>query len=209
MTAHPPTDAEIIVDLLPAPKPKRKSGGVRKASKKKERPVRRVPWYQNLQHEILQAVINPLLRTILNHGVRNITAFHEDFQRTCGTVSMKTFREWLHALGLMELFETPPLIRLDVPQPRGPVATRPVDDGDIIRDINNDEELNELGIREVTFNPEGMHVLQMDVVSPPSPDVVVPPSVAPLLGGAPSGWTPPPDPFAPVVEKDGTPRTLL
>lgn len=233
MTARPPTDAEIIVGLLPKPiapifddgdaslpsepspplapaaieNKARKGGGVRKGKKKKERPARRQPWYVALQTALVFGPLDQILRNILSHGVRNITDFHARFQEAAGTVSMKTFREWLLTLDLLKLFETPPLIRLVEPV-RHEVATRPIDDSDIIRDATGDVELSELGIKEMVFNPEGMHTLQMDVVSAPQ-SVVVPPSVAPLSGGAPSGWVPPPDPFAPVVEQNGTPRTFV
>ena len=186
----------------------RKGGGVRKGKKKKERPTRRQPWYVVLQTTLVFGPLDQILRDILSHGVRNITDFHARFQEAAGTVSMKTFREWLLTLDLLKLFETPPLIRLTPPaQPETRPPLSYLDDTKDDADLN-DPELSELGIKEVVFDiPDSMN-LQMDVVSAPQ-SVVVPPSVAPLSGGAPSGWVPPPDPFAPVVERNGTPRTFV
>jgi hypothetical protein len=205
------SDATPVV-LNPRPK---KSGGVKK--KKAAKKARRVPWHLALFAELCPTLTATIKNALAESGgVRSLADLHRTFEKkhNC-TIDRDTFDNAVFVDDtLTALFNKPNLITLPPvsanlnPQKQTPNTGFGPGARASMMVLDDTDDLAQLGITDRTEHRD--EILEvMDRMSTNMTVVGDPPSVSPLVGGAPSGWVPPPDPFAPAMEENGVPRTFI
>lgn len=205
-----PAPSEPTTPLAPVAISRKKGGGVKK--KKAAKKNRRVPWHLAFFAE-LTAPLVAAIKTALaeSGGVRSLADLHRTFEKRFNcAIDRDTFDNAVFCDDTLgALFNKPNLITLPAstnlnPQKQTPDSSFGPGARASMMVLDDPDELAMLGITEAQDRAAAF-----EAMSSSTPVVGDPPSVSPLVGGAPSGWVPPPDPFAPAMEENGVPRTFI